>query len=105
VSQPLYRVEVGAARSHAWPWFLRLAKRFKSYRVTTEDGLEIHAIETRSVSDLAAVYELIRSWKGWAFYVDDRPAPREMMIRLAWNWKMDSGRDPLKSIRRPELPF
>jgi hypothetical protein len=45
----LYRVEVSPSRSQGWPWFVRLAKRFKSYKVTRDEDLEIHSIETRSV--------------------------------------------------------
>jgi hypothetical protein len=100
--QPLYRVEVGASRSHAWLWFVRLAKRFKSYRVTVEDGLEIHAVETRSVGDLSALYEIIRSWKGWAFYIDGRPAPRADLVRMAFQYNLERGRNPLGP--RPMMP-
>jgi hypothetical protein len=108
VSQPLYRVEVGASRSHAWPWFVRLAKRFRSYKVFQDDGIEIHSIETRSHGDLCAVYEIIRSWKGWAFYVNDRPAPRMDLVRLALHYNLERGRDPLghpPMPPRPDVPF
>jgi hypothetical protein len=101
LTKPLYRVEVGASRSHAWPWFVRLAKRFGTYKVSSEDGLEIHSIETRSHGDLCAIYEIIRSWKGWAFYVDGRPAPKADLVRLAMRWNLERGRDPLGQSPMP----
>jgi hypothetical protein len=110
MKQQLYRIEVSPSRSQGWPWFVRLAKRFRSYKVARDEDLEVHSIETRSVGDLCAVYELVRSWKGWAFYVNDRPAPRADLARIFLKWSLERSQDPLGDYppaprERPDLPF
>lgn len=78
----IYRLEVGYRRSPDWAWFLRLAKKMPGYRVEREDGLELHVVETTSVANLEGLYEIIRSWRGWAFIVDGTPATRRGLAEL-----------------------
>ena len=94
----MYRLDVAPARSVAWPWFVRLARHVRRYSVVQEDGVEIHRVETESVASLLALYELVRGWKGWAFYVDDRPAPRSELTRLVWGYTWE--RNQAGSLRR-----
>lgn len=77
-----YRLEVGRIQSQEWPWFERLARRMPSYKVANEDGIEMHVIETESLANLAGLLEIIRAWKGWAFYVDGRPATKKNLVDL-----------------------
>lgn len=101
-----YRLEVGRSRSHAWPWFVRAAKRMPAYEVLHEDDLELHCIESQSLANILAIYEIIRSWKGWAFYIDGRPAKR----RTLWDLDFEQRRAEINGARSadgarlPELP-
>lgn len=96
-----YRIEVGRSKSPAWPWFLRFAKRFPTYKVLNEDGLELHVIETDNMGDLSAIYEMIRSWRGWAFYMDGRPVSRGDLARMNISWQFERSRDPLAKYNPP----
>jgi len=99
-----YRLEIGRSRTFTWPYFLRLAKKFKTYAVANDDGLELHTIETNSTTDLCAVYEYIRGWKGWLFYIDGRPAPRSELAQIYFKWDMGRRGDPLRDWPKSPSP-
>lgn len=82
MTPPVYRLEVGRARRPEWAWFLRLAKKMPGYRISREDDLELHVVETTSLANLAGLHEIIREWKGWAFSVDGAPATRRALAEL-----------------------
>lgn len=96
----LYRLEVGRTKSPMWGWFIRKAKLMPSYKVISEDGLELHCIETRSISNLSALFEHISGWKGWAFYIDSRPTTRNELHSIVWEWRREHDRSPLAKYAR-----
>lgn len=83
-----------------WGWFLRKAKLMPSYKVIHEDGLEIHCVETKSISNLSALFEHIGGWKGWAFYINGRPSTRHDLYQIVWEWRKDHDRSPLAKYSR-----
>jgi hypothetical protein len=79
------RFEVGLTKSSAWPFFLRLAKKQKGYKVEYDEGLEVHIIETEDPEAALAINSKTWAWKNVDYYLDGRLVSKTRMSRILWD--------------------
>ncbi len=96
------RIEVGKNKNAGWLWALRTIKKFASYAVTQEDGLEVHAVEFDNVGEFAAVFSIVGSWKMCNTYKDGRLLSKGEAQNLYWRERQKDGAldDLTRALRR-----
>jgi len=95
-----FKLEVGKSNSQSWPWFVRLAKKVKGYKIEFDGDLETHIVKTQNLDTIVALYQIARTWKQIAFYIDGQIIGAQKVGRLMWEieWRPEHTRRMLNDI-------
>lgn len=84
------RFELRKVRSPLWDYFIVRAKKYQSYSVSTQDGVEIHSLEVTSIEDARIVWEMTGEWRGILTYLNGRPISTRKFKRILWADEWDN---------------
>lgn len=81
----IVRIEFSESSSKAYPWAVRICRRFPSFRESVEDGMTVASVELTLPQDWYAFEVLaarIGPWKNSAFYLDGALiSPHQIMAK------------------------